>query len=129
MSSEKCTSGIRQMSTTPADEIKIFFMQAPSHVTLVFRSSGIVKCPSFLLTGGPCSSDTRQALAGRPTDVCAWTVKGAHVRRTWCWSLPEAIEACIAMKPEDLPISFTRPTPLKALLASTCEVVGTPLKV
>jgi hypothetical protein len=32
------------------------------------------------------------------------------------------------MKPEDLPISFTRPTPLKALLASTCKVFGTPLK-
>ncbi len=42
--------------------------------------------------------------------------------------MPEAIEACIAMKPEDLPISFTRPTPLKALLASTCKVFGTPLK-
>ena len=29
------------------------------------------------------------------------------------------MEACMAMKPEDLPISFTRPTPRKALLAST----------
>ena len=104
-------------------------MQESPHVTLIFNSSGIIKCPSASLTGGPCSFDTRQTFGGRSTDVCAWTVEGAHVRRKWCWSLPEAMEACIAMKPEDLPISFTRPTPLKALLASTCKIAGAPLEV
>ena len=34
---------------------------------------------------------------------------------------PEAMDACMAMKPEDLPMSLTSPTPLNALLASTCN--------
>ena len=44
----------------------------------------------------------------------------AEISRT----LPEAMEACMAMKPDDLPISFTSPTPLNALLASTCSGSG-----
>ncbi len=35
--------------------------------------------------------------------------------------LPEAMDACMAMNPEDLPMSLTSPTPLNALLASTYD--------
>ena len=37
---------------------------------------------------------------------------------------PEAMDACMAMKPEDLPMSLTSPTPRNALLASTCDAPG-----
>ncbi len=33
---------------------------------------------------------------------------------------PDAMDACMAMKPDCRPISFTTPSPLRALPASTC---------
>jgi hypothetical protein len=61
-------------------------------------------------------STEASASPGAPAADEAWT----HGRG----SSPEAMEACMAMKPDCRPISFTSPMPLCALLASTLAAIS-----
>mmetsp|Transcript_21845 Transcript_21845/g.37314 ORF Transcript_21845/g.37314 Transcript_21845/m.37314 type:complete len:251 (+) Transcript_21845:871-1623(+) len=94
-------------------------MGLPLASTPLLLPSSSRSCPAPSATHTtqcPFALTTPSRYLSRPFSPCS--LKGTSGMRQ-ASTTPDAIEACMAMKPDCLPMSFTRPTPLRALLAST----------